>query len=142
MSNVIYFSGFFDGEGSISILPHSKHPKSIIVSVQVSQVDPRPLIALKEMFGGNICYIKNTKPNGSPAQGIWKWSVCHKNAETFLIAIQPYCIVKKEQIDMALKIRSLIQKRGGNFKDRSLSKENHEARISLMKEWKQIKGGI
>jgi len=141
MNSVMYFAGFFDGEGSVSVIPHTKYPKSIIVSAQVSQVDPRPLIVLKELFGGSLCQTKNRKPSGQDGHMIWKWAVTHKDAERFLKAIQPYCIVKKEQIDIALKIRSLVRTRGGNAQNRVLPKDTYDARVALLSEWKQLKEG-
>jgi len=142
MKNVEYFAGFFDGEGSVSVIPHKKYSKSIIVMAQISQVDPRPLILAKEIFGGNLACHKSKKPNGSQGKDIWKWAVTHKDAENFLQSIQPYVIVKKKQIDIALKIRSLIRVRGGNSKQRKLPEETIEARVALMSEWKQLKEGI
>jgi hypothetical protein len=131
---ITYLAGFFDGEGTISVLPHSMNKNSIIVMVSACQVDPRPIMLLKELFGGSVMHVHN----GENCKMIWKWSVCHKAAETFLKVITPYLIVKKEKAEIALKIRSTITKSGGNRENRKVPENIKNFRISLLNDFKKV----
>ena len=131
---IAYLAGFFDGEGTISIQPHSMNKNSVIVMVAACQVDPRPIMLLKELFGGSVMH----RENGENCKMIWKWSVCHKAAEIFLKQITPFLIVKREKAEIALKIRSTITKPGGDRNKRKIPENLKDFRISLINDFKKV----
>jgi hypothetical protein len=97
-----WICGFFDGEGSISIV-RRKRGNFIEhhLSVQVGQNDKTPLDLIAKLFKGSVC-------NSKTPSGCWRWRVHGKPAEIFLKAILPFSIVKKKQIELALELRKLI----------------------------------
>ena len=78
-----YVAGLFDAEGSISITGNNG------LSVSVSQKDPTIRIALEAQFAG--------RSNGV------SWYAPH-SGRPFLQLIQPFCIEKRQQVDLALSM--------------------------------------
>ena len=56
-----------------------------------------------EAFGGSIATARNKTPNGRRWAVQYRWSVRNEKAVGFLEAILPYAVVKKEQIETALR---------------------------------------
>lgn len=99
-------AGFFDGEGSVSVLRRVRGGFiEHMLAVAVGQNDQRPLLALRDEYGGSQC-------NSKTPSGCWRWRIHGGQAEAFLRRIRPYSIVKAEQIDLALEIRALVGKPG------------------------------
>ena len=97
-------AGFFDGEGSISIRPHS-HGRSERLYVAVSQRSRAPLEALRETYGGSVS--KTRTPSNCH-----RWRITGVGAEAFLRRIQPHALVKREPIAIALEFRATKGLRG------------------------------
>lgn len=55
------------------------------------------MIKLQERYGGAIALKESKKYKNS-----WTWSAYSETAKNFLIQIQPYCIIKKSQVDVAV----------------------------------------
>jgi hypothetical protein len=124
-------AGFFDGEGSINIVrvKHSKNgTMSHVLSVEVSQVDPRPLQYLQEIWGGSI---RVRQPSTKKAQPSYLWYVRNITAEKFLSEIRPYLRVKGEQADIALAFREIKAKIGGR---RERDEEAFEKRDAMKRD--------
>lgn len=122
-------AGFFDGEGSVSVVRRQRggfieHH----LSVQVGQNDRRPLDAMCAEYRGSTC---NTK---TPS-GCWRWRIHGKSAESFLQRIQPYSIVKAEQIALALELRALVGAPG-----RRVPPEVWEQKEAIWKRLMVVKG--
>jgi len=92
-----YYAGFFDGEGSISIV--RRKPHGHILHVDVGQVDRRPLDALKTRFGGTV---QRQARHSYGQRDLWYWKVSARSALPFLEAVLPHLIVKREQAELAL----------------------------------------
>lgn len=105
----IWAAGFFDGEGSINIIKgtNGKGTSYYALSVEVAQVDPRPLQYLKENWGGTVRVVDSKNPNWNVA---YRWTIRSKAAESFLRDIRPWLRVKGEQADIALEFRSIKSK--------------------------------
>lgn len=101
-----YFAGFFDGDGSVSIIsPPSqnfKAGKRWGLQVRVWQVSEHAAVlhTLKEEYGGHTA--ERAFASGRPAT---EWKVSDRLAEKFLKDIFPYSIVKHDRIAVALKFR-------------------------------------
>ena len=100
-----YTAGFFDGEGSAwsSIYKNRLGNPSPKLTVKVAQVDRRPLEVIVEFFGCGRIYTKYDK-----RMQVNGWQECHeihfahKAARYFLTQIEPFLIVKKENISALL----------------------------------------
>lgn len=91
-----YAAGLFDGEGHCAIYPQKRSRTGWQVTITIAQNDTRPLHWLVEIFGGSIF-----KQSGHLCS---KW-MCTSQAQQlhFLLAIQEFCLVKREQVDAAIK---------------------------------------
>ena len=92
-----YIAGFFDGEGSVSIDVNAR------CSVSISQNKKEVLQLIQFRYGGNI-HSKNRKTNTCSALRITKSSDVLK----FLKRVLPYSIVKKEEIEIGIKVAETV----------------------------------
>lgn len=102
-------AGFFDGEGCVLVSERkssASYASSFQLYTSVTQQDPAALYALKERFGGNVTPDKTAVKGYDRKRGsflCWRWKATSAEAFSFLQAIEPYAIVKKEQIQVALQ---------------------------------------
>lgn len=114
-----YAAGFFDGEGSISLIPYHrtgknrKHNKTYYrLDVVLSNTYFPAIVWLKNNFGGYIfVYNNKQKKNSSP---IARWKISSKNAIRFLEMVLPYLQQKKREAEIAFAFYSYKAK--GNMK--------------------------
>lgn len=115
-ADVAYAAGLFDGEGCVHIgqvsVPTGRRHRE---QVQIANTDPRPLLWLKDRFGGWIRSAQSAS-NWKPA---FFWVASGKDGERFLRLIQPYTIIKADQIAVALAFRETMGSRSVTiFEDR------------------------
>lgn len=100
-------AGFFDGEGCVLVeLSKEKacrHGCRTSLHATVTQTSLPCLQLFMEQFGGGIATARAKTPNGRRWAVQYRWSVRNEDAAAFLKAIEPYTVVKKEQIAAALK---------------------------------------
>jgi hypothetical protein len=103
-----YVAGFFDGEGFV----HSSTDKRgiLIMKVGIAQKRPEIIVALLAMFPSGCFQAYKTK--GAKCHSI-TWNGV--NAHDFLKYIQPYVVLKKPQVDLALEYASLGYGDHGKF---------------------------
>ena len=105
-----YVAGLFDGEGYIRITnwkkPNSTHVRyALFGGIGMSYF---PIIeALREKHGGSLNQNRHDLRNPR-ARIQFTWVVSSQNAATFLRKIQPFAIVKREEIDIALELQRNI----------------------------------
>lgn len=94
----IYAAGFFDGEGHVGISSTNGYSRKYYqVMTRVSQKPTAVLVWLQDRWEGNIYTHTNNKNQ------TWsEWTLFTAKARTFLADIQPYLIVKKDQVDYVL----------------------------------------
>ncbi len=122
-----YIAGFFDGEGCISSNltyttgKYEKYPW-VSVRISISNTARDVLEAIRDKYGGSVC-----SKGGGKNKNCFHLRICGKDKMyKFLIAIYPYCIIKKEQISIALEfIESL---RSENLGNKPLPVEIHDMR--------------
>lgn len=91
-------AGFFDGEGCVLVVKLATG--SLRLGVDVSQIDPRPLIELQARWGGTLTSF-DRKRKGTRAAHRWR---CHGElAQAFLRDVRPYLRVKAEVADLGLR---------------------------------------
>lgn len=99
-------AGFFDGEGCVFVGPRS-NGKFHSLFTTVTQQDPTALHLLKQRFGGNVTPDRTaTSNNYERKRGavlVWRWKASSVEAHNFLKAIEPYCVVKAEQVRIAIE---------------------------------------
>lgn len=92
-------AGFYDGEGSLSTIKPAGTCINYALTMEVSQVDRRPLERFHNAVGniGKIVLLKSKRPNCSP---IHRLTLTRKNAEKVIELLWPYLSdPKKEQIE-------------------------------------------
>lgn len=107
ITELAYFAGFFDGEGSVYIhKPHTKKQSPYTLTCTISNTKIEPLQKAKDFFGGSICeghkYTNNHKP-------VYSWTVVKQDARRFLMAVLPYLIIKTERATLGLDLQALCQ---------------------------------
>lgn len=138
-----YAAGFYDGEGWLVISVErgkegrsDNHHIGVFVTQRVSHREPLDL--LQAEFGGTIT-IRDTKVKGSEnwaEQADWH---IHTRAqiEKFCRAVQPYCLVKTRQVQIALEfvtgfqVAASMRDNLGRVQGRTLSVEEIQRRERL-----------
>lgn len=101
---VVWSAGFYDGEGCIIVTSNPARTRFTLVS-SVAQQDPKPLRMLKKRFGGGVNTDIGSSTGYSRKNGnalIWRWKLSGANAYDFFLAIEPYSITKRSQLQLAL----------------------------------------
>ena len=100
-------AGFFDGEGSVFVeIAKNKNTRRGVrnlLTASVTQTSTPCLNLFKEYFGGSIATITESRRQHMNNSVCYMWRVRSKDALTFLEAIAPYVVVKKEQVELALQ---------------------------------------
>lgn len=140
-------AGFFDGEGSV-IVEMSKEKKCLhgfrtSLHANVTQTSLPCLQLLLEKFGGGITTTEHKTPSGRRWAVQYRWSVRNEAALQFLRAIEPYVVVKKEQVQAALKypMYSPDGRKYGNSSN-PMPDDVMQARLALRQCLKDIRAGM
>jgi len=91
-------AGFLDGEGHISLVAQRRFPGSYSLVVAAYNTNKAPIDKLVDLFGGNILLRDSLHPREAPW---WRWALYGRKAYGFLLEIEPYCIEKAPQIELA-----------------------------------------
>jgi hypothetical protein len=112
LAKVIWAAGFIDGEGSIGVhvirTGAYKNPYHIL-SLQVDQVDPRPLMVLISLWGGSLVLQPRKSERHAP---IYHWTLGNKRAAAACRELLPFLVGKKEQCQLAIRFGELIKGHG------------------------------
>ena len=99
-------AGFFDGEGCVMVevskSPRCRSGLRTSLHATVTQTSVPCLELFRDTFGGSVNTFRHTTPNSSRWAVQYTWSARNKTAIEFLRDIQPYSVVKAEQIKEAL----------------------------------------
>lgn len=109
-TQLAYFAGVFDGEGSITIVRIDRagkygRPNATPIYNLRCSVGMQNLSLIKlfyDIFGGSIHYRH---------QSVYRWIILTNEAESFLRKIQPYIIVKRRQVELALDFVDYVHSR-------------------------------
>ena len=97
--DVAYLSGFFDGEGHVSVVSFMGNGYRQYASrLNVTNTDLPMLEFYKETFGGSI------RKHSKPRKQTYRWEL-RRNEDRikFLLACLPYLIVKREEANIVLE---------------------------------------
>lgn len=105
-----YTAGAVDGEGSIFISKSKPHGGEInyryILGVSISNSDIRMLQYIQRYFGGRIIEAKRARKDNLI---VYRLDFTNKQAAKFLRKIYGYLVIKKEEADVAFKIRETFE---------------------------------
>ena len=103
MTNYIeigYIAGFMDGEGYVGVSKGKRDSYGLVVTITNTNFDLLKLYETK--FGGKIRLIKKEEEHYKVK---YHWDIANHNALSFLKLIQPFTIVKRKQIDLAIEFQ-------------------------------------
>lgn len=111
-TQVAYFAGLFDGEGSVMIVSgggmhtvYNEDNKYKKVVISTSMVDKEPLEEGQKYFGGSL-HLRPARDNG---RAYWQWHInSGKEVDYFLKKIRKYVKIKGDRIDLALQYRKRL----------------------------------
>lgn len=128
-----YAAGYFDGEGSISILAVTKYESERVyhrLQISVASTDEEPLRWLHARFGGWVGKAITPRGGQRPAQ---RWTATDRVAENFLRQIRPWLIIKAERADLGLAFRVLSHERGYNRLPEGVAEGREEFRQQMLR---------
>lgn len=140
-------AGFFDGEGcvivEISKEKKCRHGFRTSLHATVTQTSLPCLELYLKKFGGSIKTSEYRTPNGRRWSVQYVWIVRNENAINFLRAIQPYTVVKREQINVALQY-PLTAPNGRKYGSASnpIPDEVQERRVAIAHELRHIRADM
>ncbi len=129
----IQLATLIDTDGSIKISEH-KYP-----CIYLGMSSELPVL-MWEIYGG---YIGKRYPEGKIH---YEWEVGKRgDVKSFLLAIEPYLIIKQQQARIAIKMINLLEKKPPRYKEelRRLAKEVSDLNNALspdidLEEWQQL----
>jgi hypothetical protein len=105
-----WLAGFFDGEGSISVVRHRGMPG---LAVNITQCDLNTLVLIGLKYGAGRQPLAKPRRGNNHSQG-WVLQFNGKSALPFLQAIQPYAVLKRKLVDWGVEMAKLHGQAGGN----------------------------
>ncbi len=109
--DIVYASGFFDGEGNVHLaLDKRANPPRVVLMVTITNTRRDVLDWFKENFSGNVFPV-NVHPKRGHKRG-YNWRLYSRSACMFLKSIYPYVKIKKEQVGIALTLYDTKNRRG------------------------------
>lgn len=124
-----YESGFFDGEGCITI------PVDHSMVVEMDNSNFEILNIFRERFGGNIHKLKiELLDNGCGfRKQMWSWHIHSRKMISFLKIIEPYLFEKKEQCNLMIDYFNNYFVGSGNILSESNIKIREKYRLEFIK---------
>jgi len=120
-----YLAGYFEGEGSVSIIAHkcesciSNGGKTCTMQATIGSTELDILTICRKHFGGSIC--KEDRSKQGNYKDIYRWVVASKKALTFLEELLPYLRTKKKKEAVSIGIK--FQKHKSNGSSKKYSRE-------------------
>ena len=107
-TDLAYFAGILDGEGSIVI--HKNKPQTqrgsinptYVIEVNLTNTNEWIVRQFHFSFGGNV-YLNKRKTDKT--QNIWVWQISANKALPFLKTLLPYLKLKRGQVEIAIKFQ-------------------------------------
>lgn len=99
MLSAEYLAGLFDGEGYVGVVYNKVHD-AWGLRLSVTNNHKGICESLRNQFGGALVPPRHYGP--VEGKGAWTWAAYSSRAKEFLRVIQPFTIIKKPQVDLAL----------------------------------------
>lgn len=142
--DLIYFAGFFDGEGTIGIYLGAsrasyKSPRHQL-SIGITNTNLDVMLWIGRRFRGTL----SERKVAAGCKRAWAWNARSRYAAAILAAVEPFLIVKREEAVLAIQFASLT--RASRSKPRPahrgmprLSAEDISARVELARQVAALK---
>lgn len=140
-------AGFFDGEGCVLVEMSKekacRHGFRTALHATVTQTSLPCLELFICRFGGRVVTNEHTTPNGRRWAVQYRWSVKNQEAASFLRLIYPYVIVKKQQVEVALRY-PLVNPDGKKYGNKLNPIPNavQQERLQIRQELKNIRASM
>ena len=109
IEDLIWFAGFFDGEGYIGL--HRRNTRLRCLLIEVSGTYFPAIAKIRDMWQlGSTALMKEAPKSTRPA---WKWTAASNDALFILRAIFPYLVVKKREAEIAIPFQETKSGRTG-----------------------------
>ncbi len=127
-----YLAGLFDGEGTLGYYFKTK-AKNYVASLAIYNTNTEVMRWIKNTTGIGGIYLNKGGKNAG-----WQWQLTSKpQIKGFLSEIQPYLIIKADQVDLLLELWNAEQGICGSGKRLSMStlklRQEVEAKMKLLK---------
>ena len=122
--DLCYFAGLFDGEGTITLGKIEKQ-NTYSFGISIAMVSPRAINDWHSAFGGSIKLREYKNPKWRP---LYYWYAYGSRAELILQTLLPYLRVKKEEAELALRMRNYKRRKGFSAQRNRLVKDILEIR--------------
>jgi hypothetical protein len=137
-----YVAGFFDGEGTVSLIftkrrPWKRDPEKHVLGfrfvVGIANTDRPILKCLQTQFGGDLNLSKRENPNRRH-KPVYAWKIVGADRQrTFLQTIAPFCVVKARHIAAGLEYLMTVTTPG-----QRLDPDAWEVRLRVYAELRQL----
>jgi hypothetical protein len=128
---IIWAAGFLDGEGCIAVSSNraGRASRSLILSLQASQVNPQPLHRLVELFGGSIA----ARSGRGIRRDHYTWRIAGATAARALRDVEPHLTVKRQEAQLGLRFQDgLFRRSPGRALNDWENAERDSYRLALM----------
>jgi hypothetical protein len=116
-----YVAGLFDGEGWCRVQTPGMNTEGVQTSGALKRDFPsyqivagiamthKPMMRLiHDQFGGTLHGDNHYRRKDPKNRTIYRWHCSSKKAEAFFTAILPFLVIKKDQVELALKLQDHI----------------------------------
>jgi hypothetical protein len=125
-----YLAGLFDGEGCVNFTIRGKS-RQLIIRVTIVNTNEDILNMLYCKFGGMLCQSQNKK---HPEWKIFRSITWRANtAEEFLKIIEPYSIIKANQIKLALEYFNFKRNKDGRYIEKLIPRKDNSKCLRFYK---------
>ena len=109
-SELAYFAGIIDGEGTIGARnrKNQQGKRYIDFYLSVANTDERLVLWIQQRFPASVDF--RQQRDSDKHRPLYRWTAGTKVAEDYIRAVLPYLVVKKEQAELYLEIRSTVSK--------------------------------
>jgi hypothetical protein len=130
-------AGMFDADGCVRVRRQRK-PEGIYYALMIDitqsgEIVPNSIVLLARLFGGTPLPSKDHRPG---RQRRWSWRLSSQQAASFLRAILPYAVGKREQIKLGLEFQKRATGRHGPRRNVALQ-ESYYQHISALKHYRK-----
>lgn len=127
-----YMAGLFDGEGWCRVQTPGMNTEGVQISGSVKRDFPsyqivagiamthKPLMmAIYDQFGGTLHGDNHYRRKDPKNRTIYRWHISSRKAEAFFAAIVSHLILKKDQVELALRLQTHINDNNGKMRHAS-----------------------
>ena len=107
--DLAWVAGILDGEGYVGAYKMGNFTR---LKVAVTNTDPKMILKLYDMFGGNLYAFPP-----SPRKQVYSWSVQDSHATKVIAQVFPYLVTKADQARIALKFADTYVDNGKKLAD-------------------------